>query len=157
MKRIGQVLATTGISLLVIGGGVAAGATELPESTDYWVKPIDVPASLSVAAPPGDTTCFAFGINNQEHGRSCYEYDGDDQWVLDTYDNDRQARVHVWTEYGKDRYCADDTSGWTQCDYNHKEHECVRFHGYYPPHSANNHFPATPWISTSTGKGCTTD
>jgi hypothetical protein len=93
--------------------------------------------------------------NGFDHGWTCYEAKGDDQWVIDTLDNDARFYVYLETEYGKSAYCGDDTAGWTECKYNHREHECVIFAGYY---QHNHWFGWTPWVSTTTGNlGCVRD
>lgn len=118
----------------------------------------------SVNVPPADElTCFAFGIGEFTHGVSCFEFHGDDQWVRDTLTNGRQFRVHSRTEYGKNRFCFDDTPGWTECRRNHRENECVKWHGYYKPHTrhpgeeSKDEWPFTPWVGTRLGGGCTPD
>src|SRR5690606_33691488 len=83
-----------------------------------------------------------------EHGMTCYEAKGDDQWVIDTFGNSKRFYVYSETEYGKKRYCGDNTQGWTECRYNHREHECVIFAAYY---RHNNWSGWTPWYSTTTG------
>jgi hypothetical protein len=49
--------------------------------------------------------------------------------VWHTLGNDRRLYFYSQTEYGKKRYCGDDTAGWTECKYDHREHECVIFSG----------------------------
>lgn len=120
-------------------------------------------ADASVNAPPAGSTCAEFWVVPKLHGVSCFEWHGDDQWVLDTLNNNRQFRVHVRTEYGKNRFCFDDTPGWTECRYDHRENECVKWHGYYKPHTrhpgqeSKDEWGFTPWVGTRLGGGCTPD
>ena len=96
-----------------------------------------------------------WGADGFVHGWTCYEANGDDVWVWDTWNNDRKLWVYTETEYGKRRYCGDDTAGWTECKYDLREHECVIFSGYY---QHNVYFGWTPWVSTTSGNpGCVHD
>jgi|Tabmets5t2r1_1033131.scaffolds.fasta_scaffold67450_1 hypothetical protein len=111
--------------------------------------------ALPSACTGSDGEPYVWGDDDVDHGATCYEAKGDDQWVIDLLDNDARFYVYSETEYGKKRYCGDDTAGWTECKYDHREHECVIFAGYY---QHNNYFGWTPWISTTTGdRGCVRD
>jgi hypothetical protein len=97
-----------------------------------------------------------WGADGLVHGWTCYEAQGDDQWVIDTLNNDRRFWVYIETEYGKKRYCGDDTAGWTECKFDHREHECVIFAGHY--RAPDSYFGWTGWVSTTTGNpGCVDD
>lgn len=132
-----------------------ARADPAPRGDHRAVKQIDPPAGLlrEIARTtgkhrlPSEVSCWQFTTYGDDEGKACNEWDGDDLWVLDQNDNGMQFRVHLETDYHHHRYCADNTSGWTQCAYNHKEGSSVRVHGYFPPHAAGMHWPWSSWLS----------
>jgi hypothetical protein len=138
-------------------------SVEAPQDTKLELRKVD-PAELEemgIQALPSACTESdgePYGwidSNDLLHGMTCYEAKGDDQWVMDTLNNDRRLYVYLETEYGKSAYCGDDTAGWTECKYNHRENECVIFAGYY---QHNLWFGWTSWVSTTTGnEGCNRD
>jgi hypothetical protein len=90
---------------------------------------------------------------------SCFEWDGDDQWVQDSKSNDGSARAQIQTNYGKVRWCANthQAVSWYECTFDHSENTCVRWrmyeqHGTGGP--SRNWTPWTRWHSTSTGDLC---
>ena len=107
------------VSAVFVGGAVLASTL------------IGSPAQA--ADTPGDT-CLKFTWTTWHHGETCFEWSGDDQWVVDRDTNGKRAGVHVQTDYGKDRYC--ETNGdypagsWRECKYDHDEERCVRFRMY---------------------------
>lgn len=123
--------------VLAIGAGstYTASAETGPHTDADTSKPQRVQLSQADTrgGPPSDSSCYQWGNN----GYGCFEYDGDDIWVKDTDNNGYQFRVHAQTDYGRDIYCADDTAGWTQCDYNVAEDHCISWHGYHPPHASS--------------------
>lgn len=171
MNRIRIALVSLGaVALAAIAAPALPATASTGEPTLTGPYPVNELAQLgitdaSVNVPPADElTCYAFpDVFGTVHGISCYEFHGDDQWVRDTFANGRQFRVHVRTEYGKNRFCFDDTPGWTECKYNHRENECVKWHGYYKSHTrhpgeeSKDEWAFTPWVGTRLGGGCTPD
>lgn len=116
---------------------------------DYWVPRI---------CNHGDGEPYAFGEGGKLDGLTCFEAKGDDQWVKDTRDDDKAFAVNVRTEYGKERTCVDNTKGWTECKYDHKEGKCLTFRGGHEDSGAGDFFDTTRWLSASTGDpGCKPD
>ncbi len=119
------------------------------------LEEIGIQAFPSVCTP-SDGEPFGYYIGENLHGISCYEAVGDDHWVLDTLANDTKFWVYWQTEYDedgdgkpKDGYCGDTTAGgWTECKYDHREHECIIFSGY---RQHNFWWAWSPWVSTTTG------
>ncbi|NEA34525.1 hypothetical protein [Streptomyces sp. SID13031] len=104
------------------------------------------------AAPPFACLNFYAGW-----GETCYEWDGDDQWVRDLDANGYTAVVEVRTNYGKFRECAAPTAaeGWKECKYDHEEKKCVSFRmTEHKGTTPGRHTNWTLWYSTSTGKEC---
>jgi len=100
--------------------GAAAGAVVL------------LAANVSTAAaatPPPPDQCRGMGY---DYGVTCFQWNGDKQWVEDRVANGWAIVVHSQTNYGKDRYCQSlpAADGWAYCDYDHIEGKCVRFMMY---------------------------
>ncbi|MEV4619898.1 hypothetical protein AB0J74_14460 [Asanoa sp. NPDC049573] len=116
------------------------------------------PAQAAAKEPPAG--CRYFHTVNPYYGDTCYEWDGDDQWVYDGVGDGWSARVEIETLYGKVRWCANtETAGhWVECTFDHEEGSCVHFRMYEQDGGDNG--PTrywtdwTPWISTSTGADC---
>lgn len=98
---------------------------------------------------PKELSCWQFTTYGDDEAMACHERPGDDLWVLDQNDNGRQFRVHVETSDHHDLYCADDTTGWTECDVDHPLGSSIRMQGYFPPYVAGMHWPWSTWLSES--------
>ncbi|SDS51045.1 hypothetical protein [Microlunatus soli] len=140
---------------LVFRGGHKGSSTGEFFGTTRWVSAATGNPGCRPELPkicnPSDGEPYAFGKGDKIYGLTCFEAKGDDQWVLDARKDDQPFAVLVRTQYGKVRRCVDDTAGWTQCGYDHKENECVRFQGF----TRDDTFQLTPWVSAATGNpGC---
>ena len=112
------------------------------------------PAAAHTGQPPNGCRYY-----ESPFGASCFEWDGDDQWVQDSEPNDWSARAQIQTSYGKVRWCANThhAVSWHECEFDHSENTCVRWrmyeqHGTGGP--TRNWTPWTRWHSTSTGDLC---
>lgn len=118
--------------------------------------PVD-PAAMSTAGysytAPVDH-CILYGY---EIGATCYQWVGDDQWVIDGDANGWAAVVHVQTNYGKDRYCQalPAAQGWAKCNYDHIEGKCVRWQMYELKDGDTRNFTGwSAWYGTQYGYPC---
>jgi hypothetical protein len=121
---------------LVTLGGAAATAT---------------PAAALVSPP---TACRYFITT---YGETCYEWDGDDQWVRDRDANGWTTIVEIQTNYDKYRECVAPAAadGWRECGFDHKENKCVRFRMVERKGVLTNRVSTwTLFYSTSTGTEC---
>lgn len=115
------------------------------------------PATMSTAGysytAPVDH-CILYGY---EIGATCYQWVGDDQWVVDGIANGWAAVVHVQTNYGKDRYCQalPSAQGWAKCNYDHIEGKCVRWEMYELKDGDTRNFTGwSAWYGTQYGYPC---
>ena len=115
------------------------------------------PATMSTAGysytSPVDH-CILYGY---EIGATCYQWVGDDQWVVDGIANGWAAVVHVQTNYGKDRYCQalPSAQGWAKCNYDHVEGKCVRWEMYELKDGDTRNFTGwSAWFGTQYGYPC---
>ena len=115
------------------------------------------PAAMSTAGfsytAPVDH-CILYGY---EIGATCYQWVGDDQWVIDGDANGWAAVVHVQTNYGKDRYCQalPAAQGWAKCNYDHIEGKCVRWQMYELKDGDTRNFTGwSAWYGTQYGYPC---
>ncbi|GAA1696977.1 hypothetical protein GCM10009745_48940 [Kribbella yunnanensis] len=109
------------------------------------------PAAAAISPPSG---CRYFMTS---FGQTCYEWEGDDQWVRDLDPNGWTTIVEVETNYGKFRECAAPAAadGWRECGYDHEEKKCVRFRLVERTGVSTNR--VSNWslfYSTSTGNEC---
>lgn len=97
--------------------------------------------------------------DNGTVGKSCFEWNGDDQWFIDTNSDGWGVASRIQTEYGKERYCRNfhGIGRWHECRYDHREWQCIRWklgevkiidgRYYY-----RNWSYWTFWYNTSTGE-----
>lgn len=109
-------------------------------------------------SPPAGCTYYDGGTGNNTYYDSCYEYSGDDHWVLDKESNGWSAAAQIETDYGKTRTCVNsETAGnWHECTFDHREECAVRWRLYEvnlsEPGDPTRRFTAwTPWVSVRTG------
>lgn len=156
-KRVLAVAA--GIMLL---GGVTAGTASAASVQEgprgaaaggEAVKVIGSDRMAAAAAPPAGCV----GIYTS-WGATCFQWDGDDQWVVDLDANGWTTVAGVDTNYGKERDCAAPAAadGWKECKYDHREGTCVRFFLYEKKSNGtlNRVSAYSPWYSTSNGARC---
>lgn len=124
--------------------GSAAGALLL----------IAASASAAAAAGPDHSQCR---MMTAQYGATCFQWVGDNQWVLDSDENGWATVVHVQTNYGKDRYCQalPAAGGWDYCSYDHREGKCVRFRLYEAKgNDTQGETGWSPWYGTEYGSPC---
>lgn len=149
-RRTFAVLAGTALVSLT-AASVAAAA---PAAAD--------PAAAQRTATVSATTTLAAGPSNcvgiaTTWAATCYQWEGDDQWVIDGDANGWTAIAHVETNYGKTRECVAPAAadGWKECLYDHREGTCLRFFLFEKKGNELGRFSAwSPWYSTSTGARC---
>lgn len=108
--------------------------------------------TTAVAAAP--TNCVGIAT---AWAATCYQWSGDDQWVIDGDPNGWTAVAYVETNYNKVRECVAPSAadGWKECTYDHREGTCVRFFLYEKKGTQLGRVSAwSPWYSTSTGNRC---
>lgn len=112
-------------------------------------------AQAHSGGPTGACTLYTYTI-----GSTCFEWNGDDQWVYDRPPADGwRVGVQIRTDYGKIRWCvnAHGAGTWHECTFDHREHRCVQFRLYEqngPSGPTRNWRNWTRPISTSTGDPC---
>ncbi|WP_112248255.1 hypothetical protein [Kribbella monticola] len=107
----------------------------------------------TLASPPAACRPYV----QSSYAISCYEYNGDVQWIRDLDANGWQAVVHVQTDYGKNRYCGalPAAQGWGYCNYDHREDSCVRFRFYELKDGVTRNWTVfSPYYHASTGTLC---
>lgn len=132
-----------GAALLVTGSASTAAAAPAPDNTAVAV----------LAAPPSGCSPTV----TTPWGQTCFEYEGDDQWIRDLDANGWQAVVHVQTNYAKNRYCGalPAADGWGECAYDHRENSCVRFRMYELKDGVTRNLTGfTLWHRVSDGGFC---
>lgn len=115
------------------------------------------PASAHTGSPP---QCGYYD-GGASYGATCYEWDGDDQWVYDAASNGRGVGVEIYTNYDKFRRC-ENTHGagtWHECQFDHRENTCVTFRLYERNSSGTsvdrfNYTAWSQWVNTATGNPC---
>jgi len=125
-----------GAALLTLGGATTAAAA---------------PAAVQATPPNG---CLSFST---VFGQTCYEWEGDDQWVRDLDPNGWTTVVEIRTNYGKFRDCAAPAAadGWKECKFDHEEKKCVSFRLIEKRGTALGRQTAwTLFYSTTSGKEC---
>jgi hypothetical protein len=167
--RLLRALAVPAATLLLLAGSLtqATATTSGIDDSDTGtltnptmatpVAPAVAPAAMSTAgysytAPVDHCILFAAEI-----GATCYQWVGDDQWVIDGIANGWAAVVHVQTNYGKDRYCQalPSAQGWGKCNYDHVEGKCVRWQMYELKDGDTRNFtPWSAWYGTQYGYPC---
>ncbi|TCC21173.1 hypothetical protein [Kribbella speibonae] len=121
-------------------------------TTATAVAPAAMSPAYSYTAPVDHCILFAAEI-----GATCYQWVGDDQWVIDGIANGWTAVVHVQTNYGKDRYCKalPAAEGWGKCNYDHIEGKCARWQMYELKDGDTRNFtPWSAWYGTQYGYPC---
>lgn len=116
------------------------------------------PASAHTGSPPQACGYYYGGAS---YGATCFEWDGDDQWVYDRYSNGWGVGVDLRTNYGKYRTC-ENTHGagtWHECKYDHRENTCVQFRLYERNWNGTsvdyrNVTPWSEWVNTASGDPC---
>ena len=146
-----KLLSTAAASLLLL----TAGLTEATAAVDQPVPPTAViapaadadaddadtgsPTNPTLATAGASEFTAAVAPNYDECrfagysiGSTCFQWVGDNQWVIDGLTNGWAAVVHVQTNYDKNRYCQalPSAEGWAYCNYDHQEGKCVRFRMY---------------------------
>lgn len=153
-KRVAVLISGLTLAASAAGAvGTIASADPAPAAGEEQLVPkrIDPPKDLPrEEVLPEDVVCYSWSSHGKKAGESCYEWGGDDQYVRDTLNNEANFRVHIKTDYGKERWCYSTTSYWRSCDFNHKESGYVRWHGYHPPHWAHDEI-WTKWHSAKNG------
>ncbi|MGC4936603.1 hypothetical protein [Kribbella sp. DT2] len=116
MNRLARLLTAVLSSAVLLVAGTATTATAAPVAT-------------LGDAPPGVRCSFFW---NTSFADTCFESDGDDQWIRDLVANGWAAVVHVQLNYLKDRTCKamPAAEGWGVCKFDHVEDKCVRFQLY---------------------------
>jgi hypothetical protein len=94
-----------------------------------------VPAASAHAQrqpPLGGTVGHCFWLDHDCIGEARFEWDGDDQWVIDGRANGWGVGAKIQTDYGKVRWCTSflGKDVWHECRFNHKEYRCVRWRMY---------------------------
>ncbi|MEV6285338.1 hypothetical protein [Kribbella sp. NPDC051770] len=147
--------------VMLIGAGAASTASAAPAPVDLRdaaqsgeaVKVVGADRMVAAAAPPAGCV----GIYTS-WAATCFQWDGDDQWVVDLDANGWTAVAGVDTNYGKERDCAAPAAadGWKECKYDHREGTCVRFFLYEKKSNGtlNRVSAYSPWYSTSNGARC---
>jgi hypothetical protein len=124
---------------------------------------ITVPTAQAHEGEEADD-CVGYLWTDPFYGETCFEVDGDDQWVYDGDQNGWRVGVNIATDYGKIRHC-ENTHGegtWHECTFNHDEDGCVSYQLYERDADEQNggdgepdyHSPWSPWISIRTGAPC---
>ncbi|WP_432883002.1 hypothetical protein ACQPYH_40735 [Kribbella sp. CA-245084] len=178
--RLRRTLAIAAAGLLLLAGGstqataVAPGATAVVQAADTDTDDPDAgtltsPTMATAVDPAARSTamstagfsytapvdhCILYGY---EIGATCFEWVGDDQWVVDGIANGWAAVVHVQTNYGKDRYCQalPAAEGWAKCNYDHQEGKCVRWQMYELKDGDTRNFTGwSAWYGTAYGYPC---
>ncbi|MFC0626510.1 hypothetical protein [Kribbella deserti] len=148
-RRVLTAVAATAM-LTLTGAGIAAAAPAVDEGP---AKSVATSAgTLIAAAPPACNVRIAVW-----YGETCFQANGDEQWIRDLDPNGWQAWVHVQTNYGKNRYCGalPAADGWGKCSYDHDETKCVRFRMYEEKAGEERNFTSwTAWHKVSTGALC---
>lgn len=111
-------------------------------------------SGFAAALVPNYDECRFEGTNV---GSTCYQWVGDDQWVMDGWTNGWAAVAHVQTNYGKDRYCQARPSaeGWDYCKFDHQEGKCVRMRMYELKDGVTRNWGGwSAWYGTSYGWPC---
>jgi hypothetical protein len=117
---------------------------------------IGAPAAQA-ASPPGACEYF---YSDPYYGETCFEWEGDDQWVWDGAPNGWGVVVQIETDYGKVRWCAnrEGASTWVECKFDHDEDHCVRFRLFEQDDGADgptrNLTAWSQYISIRTGSNC---
>ncbi|TWD79792.1 hypothetical protein FB561_0858 [Kribbella amoyensis] len=162
MSRLTRTLgALAGAAVLVAGtatlasaaptGSVGDGSPTAPVAAVPVAKASS--SMTTLASPPAACRPYV----ESAYAQSCYEYDGDDQWIRDLNANGWQAVVHVQTNYGKNRYCGalPAAQGWGECTYDHREDGCVRFRFYELKDGVTRNWTVfSPYFHASTGTRC---
>lgn len=115
------------------------------------------PASAHSSSPP---QCGYYD-GGASYGYTCFEWDGDDQWVYDAASNGWGVGVDIRTNYGKYRSC-EKTHGagkWHECKFDHRENTCVQFRLYQRNWNGSTvvrdyYTKWSQWVNTATGKPC---
>ncbi|MFB6720678.1 hypothetical protein ACFCV3_10975 [Kribbella sp. NPDC056345] len=129
--------AFAGAALLVVGGATAASAS---------------PTAVAEEPPYSEVKCL-----NSEYASTCFQWVGDDQWIIDREANGWAAVVHVQTNYGKNVECKamPAAEGWALCLFDHEEGKCVRFRLYELKDDVKRKYTAwSPWYGTEYGSLC---
>ncbi|MBB5838494.1 hypothetical protein [Kribbella italica] len=157
-KRVFAVAA----GVMLLGAGVAGTASAAPAPTDprslvgagggEAVKVSGEGMAVAATPPAGCVGIYT------SWGATCFQWDGDDQWVVDLDANGWTTVAGVDTNYGKERDCAAPAAadGWKECKYDHREGTCVRFFLYEKKSNGtlNRVSAYSPWYSTSNGARC---
>lgn len=154
-KRVFAVLA--GTALVTVGAASVAAAAPDPSPVDKVTAgsvsaTTTLGSGMGIAAAPSNCTGIATAW-----AATCYQWDGDDQWVIDGDANGWTAVAYVETNYGKVRECVAPSAadGWKECLFDHRESTCVRFFLYEKKDGNVGRVSAwSPWYSTSTGNRC---
>jgi len=150
-------------TLLLIGSYGTAAAAPIDDAAGgttadgTFLAPVDATPTAPAMAPAAtwpNVNCVGIITTNT---RTCYQWEGDDQWVVDDNANGWKSVVHVQTSYGKDRYCGapPKADGWGVCNYDHRENTCVHFRTYELKDGATRYLtPFGPWYNTASGNDC---
>jgi hypothetical protein len=152
-----QAVAAPGASAVVQAADSDTDDGDTGTLTNPTMATVVAPAAMSTAGysytSPVDH-CILYGY---EIGATCYQWVGDDQWVVDGIANGWAAVVHVQTNYGKDRYCQalPSAEGWGKCNYDHVEGKCVRWQMYELKDGDTRNFTGwSAWYGTQYGYPC---
>jgi hypothetical protein len=134
---------------------IAVMAAFLMTITSLGVALVASPAQAHSGTPPA--ACVYY---ESSFGASCFEWEGDDQWVADLASNGWSARAQIETNYGKTRWCANTHTApsWHECTFDHDEDGCVRWRMYEQDGGdtgpTRNWTNWTAWHSIRTGDAC---
>lgn len=147
--------------VMLLGATAAGTAAAAPGPVDLReavaskgeaVKVIGEGMGIAAAPPAGCVGIYT------SWGATCFQWDGDDQWVVDLDANGWTTVAGVDTNYGKERDCAAPAAadGWKECKYDHREGTCVRFFLYEKKSNGtlNRVSAYSAWYSTSNGARC---
>ena len=140
------------LAAILLAAGFAVTAT------NAQAAPADYDRQTATrGTPPSGGNCSPGFIST--FGATCYEWSGDDQWVLDDSNNGWRAVGRAQTNYGKVRDCIAPVpgQGWGECKFDHREEACVRFGMYELQTSTSAERGWTgysAWFHVSTGRPC---
>lgn len=150
-RRVLTAVAATAM-LTLTGAGIAAASPTVDDTLPAKSTATATTKFSAAAAPPACNVRITVW-----YGETCFQAEGDEQWIRDLDANGWQAWVHVQTNYDKNRYCGalPAADGWGVCSYDHDETKCVRFRMYEEKGGVERNFTTwTAWHKVSTGGLC---
>lgn len=140
------------LAAMLLTAGFAVAATNAQAAPADYDRQTATPGE-----PPSDGACSPRLVST--FGFTCYEWSGDDQWVLDRTNNGWRTVARAQTNYGKVRDCIAPviSQGWGECNFDHDEDFCVRFQMYELRTSdgaERNPTVFSDWYRISDGQPC---